>query len=452
MKKTLIFITAVLLSMSLPAQHYSIDGTVPAFKNSNVYLMQITMDKQTVIDTARSDSEGNFHFDLPEELPIGMYRIFSHRKMMDIIYHNENIRFVSNGNEENNIQIIESVENMLYYKYLYIKNDNQNKLSILQPVLAQYPKNDTFYSVLYNQVNKLQNQIEETAENIIYNYRNLLVAHYVKVDKPPVIDLSLPPEQQKKWIIKHYFDDMDFADSTLLVSNILTSKIIGYLSLYQDPNMNKEQMEDAFIQAIDTVLEKCLVWNVMYESVLDYLVGGFENYGFEKVLQHLAEYNHLDEMCENTEKKKELEHKLELISRLAVGKPAPAFKAVDLKGDTIDLYKIKSEKILLVFWASWCPHCAETLPELKKYYDPAHTGKLQIVAVSVDEDKNSWEQAIADKGYNWINIGEMKGWDGTIPEKYGVVATPTFFLLDKDKKIAAKPNNLQELESLLKNP
>ncbi len=450
MKKILILTLIVFFALKVSAQHYSIDGTVPAFKNSNVYLMQLTIDNQSVIDTARSDEKGNFHFDLPDDLPIGMYRIFSHRKMLDLIYHRENIRFVSNGKGTNNIQIIESVENMLYYKYLYVKNSNQNKLSALLPALADYPEKDTFYTVLYNQVVKLQNQIEQTAANIIDNYRNLLVAHYVKVDKPVFIDPALPPDRQKEEVKKHYFDDVDFADSTLLVSNILTSKIIGYLTLFQDANMSKDQIEQNFIQAIDTVLEKCMVYDKMYESVLDYLLGGFENYGFNKVLEHLAEYNHLDEFCENDKKKEELQKKLDLIGKLAIGKPAPPFSAVDLNGDSVNLYRINSDKTVLVFWASWCPHCSRALPELKKFYNPSRRDKLEIVAVSVDQSQKSWKNAIKENGYNWINIAELNGWDGHIPEEYGVTATPTFFVLDKDKKIIAKPLTVKELEEVLK--
>jgi len=34
-------------------------------------------------------------------------------------------------------------------------------------------------------------------------------------------------------------------------------------------------------------------------------------------------------------------------------------------------------------------------------------------------------------------------------ETYGLTTTPTYFLLDKDKKFIAKPESLEELESYL---
>ncbi len=449
MKRVVFYTFLTLLSGCIQAQHY-IEGTIQGFENSNVYLMRITIDSQKTVDTAKCDRNGSFRFDIPGSMPDGMYRIISHRKMLDIIYHHENISFIANGNNNNDrIQIIESIENMLYYKYLFAKNDNQEKLSLLQPLLSQYPKSDTFYFVLKKQVEKLQNNIENTAQEIIKNYPNTLAAHYIKADKPPLFNLNLTPEEQRLDLKKHYFDNVDFADTTLLNSNVLTSKIVGYLALYHNPDMKKEELENEFIKAIDTVLNKSMVYDKTYEYVLNYLVGGFESYGFEKVLQHLADYNRLDEMCENSEKKETLKNKLDIISKLATGKKAPGFSTVDIYGNKVVLDSIKSDYTLLLFWASWCPHCTETLPGLKEYYDPLHKDKLQIVAVSIDENKDDVLKAIKTYGYNWINIAELKGWNGDIVKQYGVDGTPSFFVLDKNKKIIAKPANQNQLKKVL---
>ena len=243
---------------------------------------------------------------------------------------------------------------------------------------------------------------------------------------------------------------MDFLDTILTRSNILTSKIISYMGLYQHPGMTKEEMEDQLLIAVDTVMERAFVDQQIYEFVIDFLINGFEHIGFEKGLKFIADKNMLNEFCVNTERKKELENKIELIKKLAIGEPAPDFKTVDINGDTIHLDDIQAQTTILAFWASWCPHCDETLPKLKKYYDPQNTGKLQIIAVSIDKSEDDLKKAIAENDYNWVNIGELKGWEGPVVQEYGVVATPTFFVLDKDKKIIAKPVRFDELEKYLK--
>jgi thiol-disulfide isomerase/thioredoxin len=102
---------------------------------------------------------------------------------------------------------------------------------------------------------------------------------------------------------------------------------------------------------------------------------------------------------------------------------------------------------LILFWASWCPHCAETLPEIDKIYQKAERTRLEIVAVSLDKEKSEWEKALAEKNYSWINCCDFLGWDSPIAIDYNVYATPTMFLLDAGKKIIAKPITLNELKN-----
>ena len=138
-----------------------------------------------------------------------------------------------------------------------------------------------------------------------------------------------------------------------------------------------------------------------------------------------------------------------LIKKLAVGQPAPDFEITDLNGSTVKLSSVNAEKTVLVFWASWCPHCEDILPVFKEYYDKENTSKLEIIGISIDESEADWKAAVERNGFNWVNIAELKGWDGPIVDDYGVVATPVFFVLDKDKNIIAKPGNERNLRKAL---
>jgi len=70
---------------------------------------------------------------------------------------------------------------------------------------------------------------------------------------------------------------------------------------------------------------------------------------------------------------------------------------------------------------------------------------------------------LEDEPYNWNNeisyysefihvYGEGK-WDNPIGDNYGVTATPTYFLLNKDKRIISKPYDFEALKKYLEeNP
>ena len=450
--RKILLITLLLIGLTYShAQQFSINGTIGGLENEEVYLISITGDSRKIIDTANTDVTGSFRIELESDLPVGQYAIITGPgKAVELIYNYENIRFVTSGSsQEDQVQIIESVENLLYYDYLSVKGLNLYKLDALNPFLQRYPRDDNFYLEALTKARQLQNEIDDKVDNVIKENPSTIVSMFIKVDKPVFADPELNENQQKQFLKSNYFNDTDFLDTLLMRSNILTSKVVGYLSLYQNRNFSQEELENQLLSATDTVLEKAFVDQQIYEFVIDFLIAGFEAIGFERGLEHIASHNLLGELCVNTERKKELENRMELIKKLAIGQPAPDFEAIDYNGNSIRLANVNAEKTLLVFWASWCPHCEDILPGLKKYYDPDNTSKLEIIGISIDENEAEWKKAVEENGFTWINVAELKGWDGPIVDEYGIAATPFFFVLDKDKRIIGKPNNDREIQALL---
>lgn len=447
----LIFIILQFCFQSGIYSQHTINGSIPGLENTNVYLLKVNGQSQKMVDTAMCDANGSFKFTLDADAPIGMYSINTGSdQKIELLFNNENIRFVSSGNTaQDNVQIVESVENLIWYDYLYTKGFNQYKMEVIEQLLMNYPPDDEYYKYTENYYQELQKTISERCNELISNNPNTLAVSYIKVDMPVFAPYGMNEDERQNYLIKHHFDNTDFTDTLLLSSNILSSKIIKYLSLYQKPSYSKEQLEDELIIAVDSIFNYAIVEQKVYEWVVDFLIKGFEAIGFEKGLNHIAEQNQLSELCVNTEKKESLEHKMEMIKKLAIGKKAPAFSVKDINQKTINLYDIKSERTILIFWASWCPHCTEILPVLKEYYDPQNTEKLQVVAISVDEYKKDLMDALKTHSYDWINIAELQGWDGPTVQEYGIHATPTIFILDKDKNIIAKPTNKAGLKSVL---
>ena len=452
-RKILLSLAFVMLGALAFGQTWHINGTVPGMGNTEVYLLQDFANSQRMVDTVKSDLSGTFDFTMKPGDPVGMYRIMTPTgQMFNVIFNHENVVFEATGTGGNDlIKVKKSVENLIYYKYLHVKTNNELRINVLRPVLDYYPQNDTFYLVLRRQVEKLQNQLAHVTHKLMEDNPGTLAAHFMAMDEPVKLNLDIPATAQDEEIKKNYFKNVDFNDTLLLRTHLFTAKLVGYLSLYQKQGMNKKTMEKAFVAPVDTILKKAGVNNKMYLFCLNYLVKGFKDFGFDSLLLHIAQTQHLDTLKDNSLQKVMLESELAMIRKLAIGQTAPDFTAKTLKGRKIQLSKVKAGHTLLVFWASWCPHCTATLPRLKKYYDPAHPEKLQIIAVSVDDSKRDVEKEIKKEGYQWPNIAQLKGWDSPVAVEYGVSSTPTFILLDKDKKIIAKPGNITELEKILQN-
>lgn len=68
----------------------------------------------------------------------------------------------------------------------------------------------------------------------------------------------------------------------------------------------------------------------------------------------------------------------------AIGTPAPAYGAVTMQGDSVDLASMKGNVVLLNVWATWCIPCRREVPELQALHQDFESKGLRIWGVSVD--------------------------------------------------------------------
>lgn len=444
-------ILLLFLSFSfLLKSQYSINGTFIGLPSEKVMLVQTNGSKHTILDSTQLNDNGSFKFVLPGNLSIGQYQVFTKSGVaIDLLYNKENIQFVAlHDGYDQLVQIIESNENRVFYDFVNLKEKNLMKLDILSPVIKYYPPEDEFYQLSVNKVLKLREEINDRAKDLIGSSSNSLASHFIKISLPVFADIGLQKEMQKEYLKSHFLDHVDFNDTILLNSNLLNSKIINYLSLYQDQDVSKETFEFNLLSGVDSILKKAAVNQSMYTYVVGFLIGGFEAVGFEKGLEYIAQHNQLDELCVNSERLLALQNKIELINKLAIGKIAPNFNYVDLNGDMIDLDKIDAPKVLLFFWASWCPHCKDMITIINEI-EQSSDQNIQVIGFSIDSSLVELDKIISEYDIKWPIIAELKGWEGEIINQYGIVATPSIFILDQDKKIVAKPTNKSELKNLL---
>lgn len=120
-----------------------------------------------------------------------------------------------------------------------------------------------------------------------------------------------------------------------------------------------------------------------------------------------------------------------------LNKPVQDGKLQDQKGKPVSLsaYTGKGKVVLLDFWASWCAPCKKEFPNLKNLYAQYKDKGLEIVAVSIDEDRNEWQKAIQENQLPWIQLVDDA--EGTVATAFGVQSIPYTLLLDKNGNVIA---------------
>jgi thiol-disulfide isomerase/thioredoxin len=134
----------------------------------------------------------------------------------------------------------------------------------------------------------------------------------------------------------------------------------------------------------------------------------------------------------------------------AVGAKAADFQITSNKNGkttTTSLHKLDvAEEYLLIFWSSTCGHCLNELPEVMEL--TAIKPNLKVIAFGLEDDNENWQKEIKNLP-NFMHVIGLDKWNNTIAKAYNIKATPSYFLLDKNKIIVAKPEQLEDLIKVL---
>ncbi|TLS38012.1 redoxin domain-containing protein [Pseudalkalibacillus caeni] len=119
------------------------------------------------------------------------------------------------------------------------------------------------------------------------------------------------------------------------------------------------------------------------------------------------------------------------------GNKAPDFQLTTLKGDTLKLSDLEGKKVLLNFWASWCPPCKAEMPHMQDFYTE-NKEQVEVVAVnltSAESNKGNVQQFAKDYGLTFpIPYDE----NGEIGATYQAFTIPTSYWIDSNGLIQKK--------------
>lgn len=160
-------------------------------------------------------------------------------------------------------------------------------------------------------------------------------------------------------------------------------------------------------------------------------------------------YTSLSSEVQESRLGKMVEETINRISKVEIGSKAPNFTAPTPGGEELALNDALGEVTLVDFWASWCKPCRDENPNIVRVYEKYHDQGFNVVGVSLDrpEQKDKWEQAIAEDNLTWNQVSNLMFWQDPIAAEYGVRAIPAAFLLDENGIIVAKNLRGEDLEN-----
>lgn len=118
------------------------------------------------------------------------------------------------------------------------------------------------------------------------------------------------------------------------------------------------------------------------------------------------------------------------------GDAAKNFTLKSVQGENeISLEDYRGKPVVLNFWASWCGPCKEELPLFESTWQEYKDKGVVFLGVDVMDDKGNAAEFIETEGISYTNLHDPSG---EVSSKYGVVALPATFFIDKQGNIAYK--------------
>ncbi|PCJ98920.1 MAG: thiol:disulfide interchange protein [Flavobacteriaceae bacterium] len=436
-KGAFIFIT--LFGFGLQAQHSISGNFTPAQNFKWVVAYQLKSGSLAYVADA-AVKNGVFKLNIKDAAEPGTYRLVygipQEELYFDVIYNGkEDVQLIFD--ETKGVTFIASKENKLFTNYFKEVNICE------QEIISLFSANNFNTSELQQLVQSLE-QIQSDYEK---KSADLICHDYIIANNPYVPALTESAQEYVSNKKGAYFKKVNFKNIVLQNSDFLMDKTINYvLTAMPLQQLTDNELEKVRQENISTV------YGLLQNADASYATHFLYTLWNKLAILNLNEttdfmYNtYLEKLAIKTNNQKVIDN-IVTHNRLRLGATAPEIIWKD--GDTDKkLSELEAaEHYVLVFWSSGCPHCLKEVPQLHKGLLEIPTTK--VLAIGLEDNDTKWKKEIGklNEFHHALALGK---WENKYVGIYGIQTTPTYFILDKDKKIVAKPSDYTGVITYLK--
>ena len=257
------------------------------------------------------------------------------------------------------------------------------------------------------------------------------------------------PEARATFVCEHYWDNFDFADTAYIhLPDITEQAIVNFMDLM--PRVPKELSEKAMgILYQKAAPHSPMLWH-FWETMSRYWKDANSPVRNEEMFIRL---------CKSVESVPQVEEVLKqrasfarrLAEKNRVGQSAIDFTYTLASGKQGRMYGLKADYTLLFFYNPDCHTCADIKQAMHRSLrlkDLVASGQMKVLTIYPDEDVALWRNHLGEMSDEWIN-GYDKGQVLTVEKRYDLSSIPSFYLLDKDKKVLLKDADWREVMQFL---
>lgn len=377
---------------------------------------------------ASVDERGRFSF-APLSLEVGFYKLaLNDSDQVDLILgpNDPEVRLTFTGRPlQEHITVEASMENTVLWRYKAISRAHQQVLAAIRTERATASARDSDRS---DQLTAREQAADATKarelDALLLEHPNSYFAFAVNTDRRLMAALPHGPEAWRNAV--------DLCDRRLLRSNLFAKVVLGSLQLATDRPLE---------QVCDELLGHCRTDSLLWTTMRAQLIELFDSNGPDLVAQYLV-----DRYVAGPDAAWPLDHRTlrtiedrlnrSIGAQVAADDPWPFRNAAVERSENV---LARAQLTLVFFFSSTCGHCHDQMPGVQALYQRYGTAGLQVIGVALDTDSMELAATMREASLTFPIASSYLAWGEPLAKSWGVSATPSLFLLDRDRRILAKP-------------
>ncbi len=123
-----------------------------------------------------------------------------------------------------------------------------------------------------------------------------------------------------------------------------------------------------------------------------------------------------------------------------------------IDGGSFSAREAEGKVVVVYWWASWCPYCAEMSPHIEKLWRSARDRGLRVIGISVDRTVEAVREHRQRKGYTFPCAMYSPDFEAALPKPPGI---PVLWVRGKNGKVVMAeagqllPEDIEEITRFL---
>lgn len=446
------FLVIVLLFLSqfaLGQMQLQLTAQMPDCKNESFLLLKGDEGGVFVIDQRSVSENGVLSF--AWEGDYGFYRLQGDIGKIDFFLQAKDFQFSLDGKPgEGELRFPDQDENNQFHYYLSEFQVLNESIKAIRADVSKLNEKDSLYKELSSQFKRLQKDKKLMLRDLWNGQIDSWAARMALAQQVLIPDIKLKGKQYDEYYRKHFFDYFAFTDTVLQATPIYYEKIGQYLKASKLEALLKAENYKQIKEAIGTLFWMTELEPNSQKYLANYLMNRYPEEQYPKLYHMTVDAYKVLNACEYVLSNKTIQNRILKSKEIGTDWSVPdldLFNSMDGKIQSIS--DVNSELTLLVIWSGSCEHSRVLLDRIRNLYPEYNELGLEVVAISLDNNLNYWQQIVAQNQYPWINACDTEGLSGTTATQFSIYVTPTMLLFNPSLKTIAVPQTYFQLEQEL---